>query len=141
MKAYGIYPMLLLLSISLLFTGCGGGKYADAKKVSEEYIDITDDYITSLDKANSAEDVVKAINTFSDKMEKLIPKMKKIQEKYPDLNNTDTLPKELVETQKKAEELSQKVAGSMMKMMNYMSDPKVQEAQQHMTNTMMNLQN
>ena len=74
-------------------------------------------------------------------MEKLIPKMKKIQEKYPDLNNTDTLPKELVETQKKAEELSQKVAGSMMKMMNYMSDPKVQEAQQHMTNTMMNLQN
>ena len=42
------------------------------------------------------------------------------------------IPEELKESQKKAEALGQKMAGSMMKIMPYMNDPEVQKAQERM---------
>ena len=90
-----------------------------------------------LDKSGNAKDVAKAINHFADKMEAIMPRMKKLAEKYPELKDTSNVPEELRDSQKKAEAAGRKIAGSMMKIMPYMADPEVQKAQERMNAAMM----
>ncbi len=137
MKSYGRIGMLCFVVSLFLLNGCGGEKYADAKECNEEVIKVMDDYVAELDKSKNAADVAKAINGFADKMEALVPKMKKLAEKYPELEDTDNLPEELKESQAKAQAVGQKIAASMMKIMPYMSDPEVQKAQERMNAAMM----
>ncbi|MBN1972667.1 MAG: hypothetical protein JW787_03455 [Sedimentisphaerales bacterium] len=140
MKTHGLIPVLCIFVSMFLLNGCGGKKYADAKKVTNDYINAMDEMATKLDKAANAGDVAEAINRYTDKMEKLLPKMKEIKDKYPELNNTNNYPEELKDLQEKATATSKKYASSMMKMMSYMNDPQVQKAQEHMTQMMMKYQ-
>jgi len=77
------------------------------------------------------------MNRFADGMEDLWPKMQILSEKYPELKDKSSPPEELKETQKRAEEMGQKMAGSMMKLMPYMIDPEVQKAQKRLGAIMM----
>jgi len=124
-----------LLAVVLLI-GCGG-KYADVKKANEDYVDIVENYVAALDEAEDSKDVVKAMDAFSEDLEKLWPKMQELSEKYPELENEENLPEELKESQERAEEIGKKMATSMMKLMQYMNDPEVREAQQRMGQIMM----
>ena len=136
MKSYdSIWTLCLLMSL-LLLNGCGDKKYADVKELNEDVAKVMDEYVAELEKSDNAQDVAKAINHFSDKMEALMPKMKKLAEKYPELQDKSNVPEELKESQKKAEALGQKIAGSMMKIMPYMNDPEVQKAQERMSAAM-----
>ena len=137
MKSYRLNGMLCLLISLFLLNGCGGKKYADAEELNEDAIKVMDAYVTELDKSENAKDVAAAINRFADEMEKLMPRMKKLVEKYPELKDTNNPPEELKHLQKKAEALGQKIAGSMMKIMPYMTDPEVQKAQERMNAAMM----
>ena len=134
------YLILLLISSMIAINGCGGGKYSDAAKATNEYADIMEDFSTSIEKSKNAGDAAKAINNFTDRMVKLAPKMEKLQEKYPELQTMDKLPDELVKAQNRLEEVSKKFSNSMMKMMPYMNDPEVQKAQERMNQLMQNLQ-
>ena len=132
--------LIMYLTVSLNFiSGCGGGKYSDAKKATNEYADIMEEFAAAIDKSNNASDAAKAMNNFTDRMVKLAPKMEKLQEKYPELQTTDP-PEELAESQKRLEEVSEKFGNSMMKMMSYMNDPEVLKAQERMSQLMQNLQ-
>jgi len=122
---------LSLLTISFLIIGCGG-KYSDAKKMNEEFIALVEDYIADLDKADNAKGAAKAINRFADGMEDLWPRMQKLSEKYPELKDKSNPPEELKESQKRAEAMSQKMAGAMIKLMAYIKDPEVQKAQKRL---------
>ena len=136
MKSYdSIWTLCLLMSL-LLLNGCGDKKYADVKELNEDVAKVMDEYVAELEKSDNAQDVAKAINRFSDKMEALMPKMKKLAGKYPELQDKSNVPEELKESQKKAEALGQKIAGSMMKIMPYMNDPEVQKAQERMSAAM-----
>jgi len=126
-----------LLTISLVTVGCGG-KYSDAKKMNEKYIDLVENYVSDLEGADSAKDVAKAMNRFADGMEDLWPKMQKLAEKYPELKDDSNPPEELKESQKRAEEVSMKMGGSMMKIMPYMRDEEVRNAQKRLGKVMMN---
>ena len=137
MKSYSLIRMLCLLVLLFLSNGCSGKKYADAEELNEDVIKVMDEYVAELDKSGNAKDVAKAINRFADKMEALMPRMKKLAEKYPELKDTSNVPEELRDSQKKAEALGQKIAGSMMKIMPYMADPEVQKAQERMNAAMM----
>ena len=128
MKKMIIVLFLSLLTMSFLIIGCSA-KYSDAEKVSEEYIDLMEGYIADLEKVGNAKDVVRAMNKFADGMEDLLPRMKKLSEKYPELKDKSNLPEELKKTQERAGEMGLKMAGSMMKLMPYMMDPEVQKAQ------------
>jgi hypothetical protein len=119
-----------------MVTGCEG-KYADAKKINQEYIDLLEAYITGLDKADNANAAAKAINNFADGLEDLWPRMQKLSEKYPELKDSSNTPEELKESQKKADEMGLKMASSMMKVMPFMADPKVQKAQERLGSIMM----
>ena len=136
MKNTAITMSLILFTFSLLIIGCGG-KYSDAIALNEEYINIVEDYIADLDKADDAKAAAKAINNFSDKLEKIWPKMQELSEKYPELKDQSAVPEEMKETQKKAEEVGAKMGAAMMKVMPYMQDPEVQKAQKRLGQIMM----
>ena len=127
--------VLLVLAVALLISGCGG-KYADAKKVNKEYMEVVQRYIDDLGKAEEAKDAAKAINRFADGMEELWPKMKALSEKYPELKDRNNPPEELKEMQAQAQEMGKKMGNSMMKVMPYMTDPEVQKAQKRLQEVM-----
>ena len=121
--------------MSFLIIGCGG-KYSDAKKLNEELLDIMEDFIADLEKADNAKAAAKAINRYADGMEDLLPRMQKISEKYPELKDKSNPPEELKESQKRADGMSKEMAGGMMKLMVYMNDPDVQKAQMRLGSIM-----
>ena len=135
----GLIAVLLSLVATTFFIGGCGEKYSDVKKVNEEYIQLVEKYISDMDKATSAKDAAKAINSFGDGMEKVLPEMKKMSEKYPELKNNVTPPEELKESQMKAEATGKKMVGAMMKIMPYMRDPEVQTAQKRLSTIMMKM--
>ncbi len=140
MKKGNAFLILCLISSMIIINGCGGGKYSDAKKVTNEYADAMDDFVTAINKSNNASEVAKAMDSFTDKMAKIAPKLKEIEKKYPELQNMSTPPKELEESKKRMEEVSQKYTSSMMKLVQYVNDPQVQKAQERMSQVMQKLQ-
>ena len=127
--------VLVLICLMPFFSNCGG-KYDEVVSLNGEFVEVMEDYVENLDKADSAETVAAAMNDFSDKMEDLAPKMKEMAQKYPELKDSKNLPDELRASQKKSEELGKRMAGSMMKMMQFMMSPEVQAAQQRMSQVM-----
>ena len=122
---------LSLLAMSFIVLGCGN-KYADANKMNEEYVSLMENYFADLDKAENASDTAKAMNKFADGMAGLWPKMQALSEKYPELKDKSNTPEELKKTQKQVDEVSKKMTGSMMKSMQYMTDPEVRKAHQRL---------
>ena len=139
---YNTLTNLTIILVSMIFiNGCGEKKYADAKTALDESTKLMEEMVTGFDNAKSASDVAKAMNTYSDKMEKILPKIKKLNEKYPELNTSDTPPEELKESTEKAEAVSKKMSNAMMANIAYLNDPEVQKAQQHMAEILMKLNN
>ena len=156
--------IICLAALSLLFSGCTSEKpqsedaeeantekvdlvetsempkYADAKEANEEYIDLVETYCANIDKAGSAEDAAKAVNTFVDGAEEFIPKLKKLLDKYPELKDEENVPEEWKASQEKTNEVSRKMMGAMMKLGPYMSDPAVLKAQERMGQLMTSFQ-
>ena len=122
-----LVPFFCFLFLSSLLSGCGG-KYSDAVEANEAFIEMMEAYVESLEKADGAEDVAKAMNRYADAMEDLLPRMKHIAEKYPELNDQNNPPEELKESQKKSEEVGRKMIITMVKAKPYLSDPEVQKA-------------
>jgi len=129
--------IMVALIMSVLFVlSC---KKADSLEgVMDDFMSVMNNYITNMEKANSADDVVRAIEKYTAEMKLIAPRLKKISEKYSQLNspNPQNLPPELQKYQKKIEELASKMFAVMGKMMQYGNDPKVQEASKKMNEAM-----
>ena len=125
--AFVLFSFLVIVLI-----GCGG-KYSDAVGVNEEFLDVMLDYTDSIEKADNAGNVADAMNKFADTMAVLGPKMKKISEKYPELKDEKNQPEAFKKLREKGDELEKRFSGSLMKTMQYMKDPEVQKAQQHLS--------
>ena len=67
-------------------------------------IDVTNEFSTNMNKAESAEEVAAAIETYADAMEELKPKIEAMEEKYPDIS-PDDFPEELAEIMIEYEEM------------------------------------
>jgi hypothetical protein len=128
-------PMVCLLVVAFVVGGCAG-KYADVKKMNTKFAKITEAYVADLDKADDAKGVAKAMNSFADELEVIWPKMQKLSEKYPELKDNKNPPKALEVSQKEAEAVGKKMAGTFMKTMPYMQDPDVRKAQERMGKVM-----
>lgn len=107
--------------------GAGGGKYADAKEVMEEMVDLMDDFSAAMDKANDGKAVAAALEGFIDRMKSLKEKADELEKKYPELKDKENIPEELKDLMPKLEEAGKKMGASMMKIMQYASDPAVAE--------------
>lgn len=117
----------LILFVILNCSACGNN-YGDAKKTMQKQTRIFENYIDSMDKAKNADDLVGAISTFSTEMKGIIPELKKIAKKYPELATQNEPPVELKDEYDKITTFSEKISATMMKNLKYLSDPKVQKA-------------
>jgi uncharacterized coiled-coil DUF342 family protein len=133
MKRKILSPVMCFLIVLFFMNGCGGSKYSDAIKLNVQYIGLMEMYIADLDKADNAKEVAKAINQYADGLEKIWPQMKKMSEKYPELKEKDNPPEELKASQKEAESVGRKMIGTYQKIMPYMGDPEVKEAQERIS--------
>ena len=130
--------LVSMLMILLVLTACGGDKYADARDIMAEHAQVMEAYITGLENAGNAEECAATIDAYTAGMEKLIPRLKAFQEKYPELaneNNGDPAPAEVeADTMPMAPVVYMPAA--TMNMMKYMMDPQVQAAMQRMSQAM-----
>ncbi len=124
-----LFSVLTIISLFLILSACGGGDTPES--VMNGYFNILEDYLNDMEKADSADDIVGAIETFSDKMKALAPRMKAIMEKHPELKGMKggKLPEEYKELNDRMQKLMPRMIGVFGKMMKYGNDPKVKEAQ------------
>lgn len=125
---------IVVLGIVLAgMAGCsGGGKYAEVKTLLDKQVAVMEDYVTSLEKAGSAKDVADAINRYAVASKDLMPRMKALSEKYPEMGQEKEPPAELKPLMEKLKDLGMRMGQASMKAFQYMSDPLVQAAQKNL---------
>ncbi len=129
MKQAGILMVCVVMVCSVV-TACGDkADYSEVIEVNEQYITLLEDYVRNLDEAGDASAVADAMHELADGLEEVMPKMKELMGKYPELKNADQQPERVRALTKKAAEVAKQFLGSMNKVMPYMNDPDVQEAQ------------
>ncbi len=120
--------------------GFAQGKYDELMEYNEQFIQMTQSYIDSINTAESSDAVAKAMNQYTRTFSQIVPKMKALTKKYPELLTETDLPEKVRISQEKAEKLGSDLAASFMKAMQYMDDPKVVQAQEEMSEMMESLE-
>jgi hypothetical protein len=135
-----IYAIFILITALIGLNCKPAGKYADFKEYLDDSIKAEEEYISALERANSAKEVADAITALGNKMEKLAPRADILKKKYPDLRITDKkkLPAELKEEFERIDSMSQRLLTVSMKMMKYMMDSDVMKANQELAKKMPN---
>lgn len=128
--------MVMALTIAMVILACGGKEYGEAIEVNQKFVDAMESYLDGVEKADSGSAVAAAIDAYAEKVEKLAPRMKAVSQKYPEWEDRTKIPEALKPLTEKAANLSQRMAGSFMKAMQYMQDAKVQAAQQRLAKAM-----
>lgn len=128
--------ILVLCSMLLVFGSACGSEYSDVVDVQKDFIDLSADYNSDMEKADSAKNIAAAMNAYAKGLESLAPRIKEINEKYPELRDPEQMPEEVKQTAEEQAEVMQKVSSSFMKAMPYMNNAAVQEAQQRITAAM-----
>lgn len=123
---------LVLVTILILVFVTGCGKKADTPQaLMEESLNLFDTYITDMNNTDDVDGAIAAMEKFAVNMEKLKPKMKELEEKYPNMKTMFTggkVPEEFKEFEGRMKEMLPKMMALGTKMMQFMQDPKFQEA-------------
>ena len=137
MKIRGWMTFLGLAVFVMGITACGGGgnaefgggKYSDINSMMKEFNESTENWIESMDKADTAKKMAAALSDYAKKMQELRAEMTKMEEKYPELTDMSDPPEELREEAARMAELTSKIMPTMMKAEQFADDPEVQKAQ------------
>jgi len=130
---------LILITIMIMFVLAGCGKNDGPKAVVGEFLDTFDTYIEDMNKTENVDEAIAATEKFAKAMEILKPKMEEIEKKYPNLKGTfkgDAIPDEFKKFEGRIKEMGPKFGALMGKMMQYMGDPKFQEVQKKLQESM-----
>ncbi len=130
---------LLLIFIFSFLTACSDSGSDTAQSIISKQADVTVNYTNGLANAKSAEDVVKAVEEFTQGMKVLMPEYVKFREKYPNFKS-EGVPAAIKNDIKRLEAASLKMQEAMMNAMKYMMDPKVQTAMTKMGEEMQNME-
>ena len=113
---------------------CGEGEYADAKKVMVKYLDAMEKFASAVERSSSPETLISAVDEFDMEMKELRPEMEAIERKYPELTGTETPPAEMEDLAHRMNTISQRLISAQRKLMQYSSNPEVQQALQKLQN-------
>ncbi|MBL0713082.1 MAG: hypothetical protein JJV98_05220 [Desulfosarcina sp.] len=134
LKGWALAGAIVMFSMLM---ACGGGKEAEARKIMADHAQIMETYAGSLEKAESAADCASAIDTFTDQMEKMMPRFKDFEKKHPDFFQAGgESPPGLEKEHQRMVHGTDKLQAASMNMIKYMMDPQVQSAMQRMAAVM-----
>lgn len=122
-SVYVVITVLLCVAV----IACGS-KYDDVESTLNDYADAMEEYGSRMEKADNVDAVVAAMNRYTEQMQSLAPRLQEMNQKFPELASGNSYPKALEKVSQRIAELSQKVQSAMMKTVQYMMDPQVQQA-------------
>lgn len=135
-----IYAVLAgILVMGMAFVACGSDGSSEVKSVMKAQVGIMEKYVTGLENAKSAQDVVAVIDEYTAGMKKIIPELKALNEKYPELAQGN-MPEGMEAEMKQVEEISARIPAAMMKVASFMRDSSVQQAMTRMGQEMQKLE-
>lgn len=128
--------ILLLIGLLLSYTAYSKGylpltqeeKYEDAKLVLTDLAVLIEAFVENMDKSDHPEEVAKVLDTFTESMKELVPKISEIRKKYPELSNEETHPEELNAVLQRVDKDFQQMMKAYAKVNANMEDPVVKEA-------------
>jgi len=128
---------LILFAAAVFLVGtfsCGGDNYADVKKVLTDSNKVLEAFLEDMGKADNANRVANILTDFNKAMGKLMPEMRLLEEKYPELLKGQEIPPELGEVGQKSMELWKQFPNVLMQVQQYTEDKKVQKAMDELQN-------
>ena len=135
-RIYGIIAAVLL---TVFLISCGSDGSNEAKSIIKNQTSVIEDYVNGLANAKSADEIVAAIELYTEGMKKLIPGLQEFQKKYPEYKQ-GKIPEGMEADLKRLEAASAELPGAMMKETAYMMDSEVRAAMEHMGHEMSKLQ-
>lgn len=128
--------VIVVVSIAALIviaSGCGGGKYDDAKQSLNTQYDMMQDFAVGIENAKNSAEVVTVLKKLQTTAAGTKDEMMALTEKYPELKDKINPPEELKAEIKKMDKIGPKFIGAMRKLgQQYGEDPEVQQALQKM---------
>ena len=127
--------LILITALFMFLLGLavyGSGVYSEVKLLMEKVILSLEKLITGLEEAEDADDIVAALDNYTNEVLPLGPKMKELIKKYPELKelkDENNCPEELKPVMKKIEKLGERMVGGLAIVQEYANDAKVKEAQ------------
>lgn len=134
--------LLSVLAVGLLVFAyaCGGGG-DDPKSVMDDMLKDMEALNAGLTGAETADDVVKALDAYTESLKAMAPRVKAMKEKNKDIDfKKNEFPEELKEYEAKFKEIGPQLMAAMMKVSKFMKDPKALEAQKRFGEAMMLMQ-
>jgi len=137
MRPPNIRRLLALFALSMALTVVVGGapvyaqeetKYTDAKQVLESLAESLEKFVSDMAAAETADPIAKALDTFTESMETLVPRINEIGDKYPEIKNEDTHPEALKPLLGRVTSDFQQMMKAYAKVMENSEDPAVKQA-------------
>jgi len=146
MKQTGIILIMFGLATALFLTPAlaqtedGQEKYAEIKILIGKYFQLMQAFIDDCGKTKNAGDYAAAIRKYRLGMEKFLPEMNRLMNRYADIAAMAEPPEELKPMVKMSQELFEKMAEANAKNIDYMQDPAVQEENKKLQEVIANAQ-
>jgi hypothetical protein len=121
---------ILSILIMLVFAGTSlfAIDYSELRSTMEELVSVYENFITGMDEAETAGEVVTAVNAWSDGIAAMEPKMAAIEEKYPEIVNLEEPPAEIADLVELMNTMEEDMQGALMKLFQFSQDPEVDAA-------------
>ncbi|MEN8123421.1 MAG: hypothetical protein ABFS35_24000 [Bacteroidota bacterium] len=134
-----IYGVIAVVLLTVFLVSCGSDESNKAKSIIRNQTSVIEDYVNGLADAKNTDEVVAAIEVYTEDMKKLIPGLQEFQKNYPEYKQ-GKIPEGMEADLKRLEAASAELPGVMMKETVYMMDNKVRAAMEHMGHEMSKLQ-
>jgi len=106
-----------------------GIKYRDAKRIFAEHIRLYESFILKIESTEDTRMISEAVKNLSAELDKLIPEMKRINRKYPELGKKDAPPPvELQGESEMLEALEPRLKEAFFKIQMFSSDENIKKA-------------
>jgi len=132
MKKLGIAAVIL--GVLLVLSSCGGGKYSDVNKAADNLIKTYEDFAKDINASTDASGVAKVLRDYTDKMDKVVRELQALEKKYPELGDLSNPPEELKDLDTKLSKMSEIMASTFGKLMEFADDSEVMDALQGLQN-------
>jgi hypothetical protein len=118
----------VLALAALALVSCQKDKWAEPKKVMNDFIAMNGELGKSMDEADTGAEVAAALKAYVARAKVVGPQLEGLEDKYPELKNEETIPQEVKDLMQEVENSLQGMTGIFGKIIEFGEDPAVQAA-------------